>query len=178
MTRGDLCQQRHLSLCQHLTTLRVICVFKALSETSYWIFHHRKEEKCSNVAETVDVLVDCGEGLSQVFCPLQHQVPPFIRLNYSHMGESSHQLMSFSEKLSMCVNSECNSLFMLSTYLFYWIFNAVLQEEFPQDIKRQMITIRSVLLLSRSIFQTLCCSLSMAMMNAFYKASWPESTRL
>lgn len=40
--------------------------------TSYRIFHHREEEKGADVAEAEDVLVDGGERLPQILCPLQH----------------------------------------------------------------------------------------------------------
>lgn len=40
--------------------------------TTHRVFHHRKEEKGSYVAKTVDVLVNCGEGLPQILRPLQH----------------------------------------------------------------------------------------------------------
>lgn len=47
----------------------------------YRIFHHRKEEKRSDVAKAEDVLVDGDEGLPQICGPPQDQIPPLICLN-------------------------------------------------------------------------------------------------
>lgn len=39
---------------------------------TYRVLHYREEEEGSNVAKAVDVLVDDGKGLPEVFSPLQH----------------------------------------------------------------------------------------------------------
>lgn len=39
---------------------------------SYRIFHHGEEEKGAYVAETVDVFMDCREGLPQILSSLEH----------------------------------------------------------------------------------------------------------
>lgn len=80
MTRGDLWEQHGsiavstLSDLQCDSTAREYVVLSRYSSgaTSYRIFHHREEEKGSDVAEAEDVLVDGGERLPQILCPLQH----------------------------------------------------------------------------------------------------------
>lgn len=39
---------------------------------TYRVLHHREEEEGSDVPKAVDVLMDGGEGLPEVFGPLQH----------------------------------------------------------------------------------------------------------
>lgn len=48
---------------------------------TYRVFHHGEEEEGSDVTKAVDVLVDGGECLPEVFGPLQHQVTSFIRVD-------------------------------------------------------------------------------------------------
>ena len=70
MTRGALWEQNKLMNTQSLIYGQdKHCV--TLCVTSHHIFHHREEEKGSNVAKTVDVLMDCGERLPQILRPLQ-----------------------------------------------------------------------------------------------------------
>lgn len=74
----------HVNICARRK--RRLCV-----DASYRILHHREEEKGSDVAKAVDVLMDGGEGFPQIFCPLQHHIPPLICLDCGDKSESSHK---------------------------------------------------------------------------------------
>lgn len=64
----DNCLSYLVGLFEVVSVMPVTCVF---FHASHRIFHHGEEEKGSNVAKAVDVLVDCGEALPQIVCPLQ-----------------------------------------------------------------------------------------------------------
>lgn len=58
------------------------CKRGVLWQKSHRVFHDGEEEKSSDVAKTVDILVDGGEGLAEVFGPLQLQIAPLLRVHY------------------------------------------------------------------------------------------------
>ena len=121
-----------------------LCVKERLGcGASYQIFHHREEEKCSYVAKTVDILVDCGEALPKVFRPLQHQISPLIRLNCksSHVSlrwlcsaigtfpKANNWLMTSEQKKKYHSSTATSLQGRLNTALFQevwksWVINA------------------------------------------------------